>query len=394
MQQPKVALIVDWLTVYAGAERVVEQIINIYPECDLFSLVDFLPDNQRGFLQHKLAKTTFIQRLPFSRKKFRAYLPFMPMAIETLNLEGYDIVISSSHAVARGAITLANQLHITYLQARNLKYAYEDRFLYFKLRKLGYLKEYLLHKLRMWDRIACSRPDHTIANSKYVSLWTKKVNRIKSQVIYPPVDVDRLIEMSVENKEEYYITVGRLEPYKRFDLIVDAFNQCGKPLYIVGDGSLLKKLKKAAKKSIVFLGFQSKEKVAELIAAAKALVFSGCEDFGISLVEAQACGTPVIAYGKGGALETVTPLTEKEPTGVLFFDQTVKEILNAVTAFENSKDAFTLEACKRNAKRFSNERFRREFKSFVTEKYQAHCNSLAQNYSVLSTSLYKQGISS
>jgi glycosyltransferase involved in cell wall biosynthesis len=365
----KIALVVDWLTVYAGAERVVEQIIECYPNCDIFSLIDFLDEEQRFFIKGKKAKTSFIQKLPFAKKMYRIYLPLMPLAIESFNLQNYDLVISSSHAVARGVITYHNQLHITYLQSPGLKYAYHDKNIYSIGNKFRILKELLLHKLRKWDFIASRRADYSIANSKYVAEWNNKIVGIKSTVIYPPVYLDDFVKFYCEEKEDSYVAVGRLEPFKRFDLIIKAFNQLNKKLIIIGSGSIENSLKKLANKNITFIGFKKQKEIAEIISKSKAFVHAGCEGFGISMLEAQACGTPVISIAQGGALEVVNNFGNSDkPTGILFYEQNVNSIVEAIEYFELNQDKIKHMNCLENAKRFSKEAFKKSFKEFVNQK--------------------------
>lgn len=365
----KVALVVDWLTVYGGAEKVIEQIIECFPNCDLFSLIDFLSTEQRFFIKGKKANTSFIQFLPFAKKFYRIYLPLMPIAIESFNLQNYDIVISSSHAVARGVITYHHQLHITYLQAPCLRYIYHDRNVYSIGNKFMILKEYFLHKLRKWDFIASKRADFSIANSSYVANWNYKMVGINSAIIHPPVNLEIFIKYFKEKKEEVYVALGRLEPIKRFDLIIEAFNQNNKKLIIIGSGSIEKKLKKMANSNISFLGFKNQNEVAEIVSKSKALIHAGCEGFGISMIEAQACGTPVIAFAQGGSLEVVNDInTSKKSTGILFQEQTVECIINSIEFFESSNDKISPSNCLENAKRFSNEAFRKSFIEFVYQK--------------------------
>lgn len=363
----KVAVVHDWLVTFGGAERVLEQVLRCFPDADLFSLIDFLPADQRNKLGKKKTKTSFIQRLPFARKYYRRYLPLMPLAVERLDLSDYQLVISISHAVAKGVLTSADQLHICYLQARNLKYAYDDRGMYPHGRLSGFLEDYFLHKVRLWDASASHRPNRTISNSLYVSKWHYHRHRIQTDIIYPPVDVEHYSRNYSETKKDYFLTVGRLEPYKRTDLIVQAFNELGYPLIIAGSGTEMERLKKMAKPNISFLGFQSKQEIADLTRFAKAFVFAACEDFGIAPLEAQASGTPIIAFGKGGALETIRGLESTAPTGVFFDSQDVEGLISGVETFLANSSKISPEACRANALRFSEGRFREEFESYVAK---------------------------
>jgi len=363
----KMAIVHDWLTVYAGAERVLAEMLRLYPEADLFSLIDFLPESQRGFLEGRVPRTSFMQRLPLVGKRYRAYLPLMPSAIERIDLRGYDLVLSSSHAVAKGVITHPDQLHICYLQARNLKYAYEDRDKYpaGPLRRLA--EDVILTWLRTWDHAASQRPDLTIANSQFVSRWHLHRHGVPSTVIYPPVDVGFFAERSRAARVDYYVTVGRLEPYKCTRLLVEAFRRLRSRLVVIGDGTELPALRRNAPPNVEFLGRRERDEVAEVISRARAFVFAGREDFGIALVEAQAAGTPVIAFAGGGAAESIQGLDHPVPTGILFSRQTVPDIVAAVETFERSPSAIHPAACLTNARRFGRDRFRAEFSRSVSQ---------------------------
>ena len=363
----RVAVVHDWLYTYAGAERVLEQILCVFPQADLFSLIDFLPDDEREFIQNKAVRTSFVQALPFAGSKHRLYLPLMPLAIERLDLSGYDLIISSAYAVAKGVLTSPEQLHICYLHARNLKYAYEDRTMYSQNKYVDFLQDVFLSYIRLWDSVASRRPDFTIANSSYVSAWHLHRHGVKSNVIYPPVEIEHYASRFQAEKEDYYVTVGRLEPYKRMDVVVSAFNALGKKLLVLGDGSEKQRLETLAAPNVTFLGYCDKETIASMTAGAKAFVFASREDFGIAPVEAQACGTPVIAYGKGGALETVRGLHDPQPTGVFFDRQTSEALTEAVHVFEQNQSRFDAHAIRDHAQRFSQQRFKNEFSAFVEE---------------------------
>jgi glycosyltransferase involved in cell wall biosynthesis len=366
----RTAIVYDWLVTYGGAERVVEEVLSLYPAADLYSLVDFLPPSQRSFLQGRPVRVSFLQHLPWAATKYRQYLPLMPAAIERFDLSGYELVISLSHAVAKGVITSPDQLHICYLQARNLKYAYDDRHLYPGGRARKLLEDLFLSKLRVWDSVASKRPDITIANSQFVSKWHRHRHGIRSTVIYPPVDTSLFGSFFQAAKADHYVTVGRLEPYKRIDLVVEAFADLGLPLMVIGSGTQLKALRAIAGPRTEFLGYQAKAEVARVIASAKAFVFAGQEDFGIAALEAQACGTPVIAYGRGGAVESIRGLGDPEPTGVFFEDQTVAALIDTVERFERERSLIDPSACRQNVLRFGPERFRDEFRAFVDERWQ------------------------
>lgn len=368
----RVGLVADWLVTYAGAEKVIAEFINIFPDSDLYSVVDFLSDENRQLFRNKTATTTFIQRLPKARKKYQTYLPLMPVAIEQLDVSKHDIILSSSHAVAKGVLTGPDQLHISYVHSP-IRYAWDLQHQYLREAGMdkglkGGLARWLLHKIRMWDCRTANGVDHFVANSQFIARRIKKVYGRNADVIYPPVDVERFTLN--ENKEDYYFTASRMVPYKRIDLIVEAFSQMpDKKLVVIGDGSEMGKIKSKATKNIDILGYQPNSVMQEHMRNAKAFVFAAEEDFGITPVEAQACGTPVIAFGKGGALETVRPYGVQGATGILFDQQTVADVINAVNQFESLEDSILPADCRANALRFSQERFQREMRNYVQEKW-------------------------
>ncbi|PEM31562.1 glycosyltransferase family 4 protein [Bacillus wiedmannii] len=368
----KIAIVHDWLVTYAGAEKVLEQMLEVFPEADLFSLVDFLDEKERGFIKNKEVSTTFVQKLPFAKKKYRNYLPLMPLAIEQLDLSKYDIILSSSHAVAKGVLTGPDQLHISYVHSP-IRYAWDLQHQYLKEANLekglkGLLTKSILHKIRNWDYRTANGVDYFIGNSRFIGRRIWKVYRRESEVIYPPVDISAFTLH--EQKEDFYMTASRMVPYKKIDLIVEAFaHMPDKKLIVIGDGPDFEKIKAKAKSNVQLLGYQSFEVLKSHMQRAKAFVFAAEEDFGITPVEAQACGTPVITYGKGGATETVLDLNYEKPTGLFFKEQTVESIVEKVNEFEKSYDKFIPSNCRENAIRFSPERFREEIRSIVEEKY-------------------------
>lgn len=368
----KIAIIHDWLVNYAGAEKVLEQLLEIYPDADLFSLVDFIDENQRNFILNKQVTTSFIQKLPFARKKYRNYLPFMPLAIEQLDVSNYDLVISSSHAVAKGVITGPDQLHISYVHSP-IRYAWDLQHQYLKESGLdkgmkGKLAKSILHYIRNWDYRTANGVDYFVANSKFIGRRIWKVYRREADVIYPPVDVSAFSFYS--QKEDFYLTASRMVPYKKIDLIVETFSKIpDKKLVVIGDGPDFQKIKAKSSSNIELLGYQSFEVLRDYMQRAKAFVFAAEEDFGITPVEAQACGTPVIAYGKGGALETVRGFGMIDrPTGLFFKEQTVQSLRKAIELFEQNSNNIQFEDCRENALRFSPERFREEFQVYVNSK--------------------------
>jgi glycosyltransferase involved in cell wall biosynthesis len=363
----KTALIHDWLVTYAGADRVLEQILACYPDSDLFSLVDFLPADQRGFILNKPVKTSFLQHLPFAGKSFRKYLALMPFAVEQLDLSPYDLVISNSHSVSKGVLTGPDQLHICYCHSP-MRYAWDLQHQYLRESALdkgvsGWLARWLLHRVRLWDLGTANGVDEFIANSHFVARRIQKVYRRSATVIYPPVDVGGFALKT--EKEDFYVTVSRLVPYKRVDIIVEAFNRMpDKKLVVIGDGANFRRTKMNARSNVTMLGFQSSDVVRRHMQSARGFVFAAEEDFGICVAEAQACGTPVIAFGKGGALEIVRDITAENPTGLFFDEQTPEAIVQSLQIFERERKLFDPHACRSNVTRFSKERFCTEFREF------------------------------
>jgi glycosyltransferase involved in cell wall biosynthesis len=365
----QIALIHEWLESYAGAELVVEQMLRVLDHADVFALVDFLPKNQRGFLQGANVTTSFIQRLPFSRAKFRGYLPLMPLAVEQFDLSPYQLIVSSHHAVAKGVLTREDQLHLCYVHTP-VRYAWDLYQPSLKAHRLtngpkSWAVRLVLHYLRLWDQVSASRVDAFAANSHYVARRIWKTYRRRAEVIYPPVDVHRF---NVEHdKDTFYVTVSRLVPYKRVDLMVEAFRRMpNRKLIVIGDGPEYAVLSKNLPANVSLLGRQPAEVVNQHLEAARAFLFAADEDFGISPVEAQACGTPVIAYRHGGATETVV----EGKTGVFFAKQNAESIVAAVDAFETCDYQFDPAAIRAHADQFSPERFRSQFDEFVARHWQ------------------------
>jgi glycosyltransferase involved in cell wall biosynthesis len=367
----EVALVHDWLTGMRGGERVLEILCQLYPEADLYTLL-YVKNRLSGVIEGMRIKTSFVQRLPKVSNYYRYYLPFFPSAIERLDLRGYDLIISSSHCVAKGIIPMPDSLHISYCHTP-MRYVWDVQYDYFKDSGKG-LKNFLIsaltNYLRIWDVTSSQRVDEFIANSRFVRQRIRKYYRRDSVVIHPPVNCD-YFQPSIRAEEgDYFLMVTAFVPYKRVDLAVEAFGRSGKPLLIVGDGQGMVDLKRRARKNIEFLGWQADEKIREYYQGCRALIFPGKEDFGITPVEAQACGKPVIAYGEGGILETVRPFPMEKPTG-LFFDQPAAEsLIGAVDLFERNRDRFDPGAIRENALLFDQKRFREKIQSFVEEKYQ------------------------
>ncbi|WP_230413172.1 glycosyltransferase family 4 protein [Paraburkholderia antibiotica] len=368
----KVAIVHDWLVAPGGAEKVLEQIIECFPDADIFSLVDFLED--RRPLGGKPVTTSFIQRLPLARKRYRAYLPLMPLAVEQFDLSSYDLIITSSYAVAKGVLVGPDQTHVSYVHSP-MRYAWDLQHQYLREANLlsgpkSWAARVMLHYLRSWDAHSANGVDRLIANSQFVARRVMKTYRRDAVVIPPPVDVTEF-ELRTD-KEDFYLTASRMVPYKRIDLIVEAFNATPhRKLVVIGDGPQMASIRAKAGPNVSILGYQPFDVLKDYLQRARAFVFAAEEDFGIVPLEAQACGTPVIAFGKGGALETVVPVGEAHPTGVFFAQQTVVSMLDAIDRFERLGVYITPTACRANAERFSAAVFRRAFMAEVTRTISA-----------------------
>ncbi|AKF46804.1 glycosyltransferase family 4 protein [Pseudomonas syringae pv. syringae] len=369
----RIAIVHDWLVSYAGAERVLASLINVWPAADLFAVIDFLSDQDRAHLHGKVARTTFIQKLPGARKHYSRYLPLMPLAIEQLDLSGYDLIISSSHAVAKGVLCGPDQLHISYVHSP-IRYAWDLQHQYLQESGLnkgakGGLARLILHYMRLWDQRTSTGVDAFIANSGFIGARITKAYRRDSTVIYPPVDT--LCFTAQGARGDFYLCASRMVPYKRMPMIVEAFAAMpDKRLIMIGDGPDLPKAQAIASQvsNVTLLGFQPGSVLLEHMRSARAFVFAAEEDFGISPVEAQACGTPVIAFAKGGVMETVRGLDHPQPTGVFYREQTVASLIAAIGEFEAAQSRISPEACRANAERFSVARFEQEIKAFVEDR--------------------------
>ena len=376
LRPDRIGIVHDWLPVYAGAERVLEQMLSVFPESALYSLIEFLPEDQRAFLGGRDVTTSFIQRLPFARRFYRHYLPLAPMAIEQFDLTDHDVVVSSSYAVAKGVLTRADQLHVSYVHSP-IRYAWDLYHDYMKQGRLsglrGLVARAVLHYLRMYDVTTAPRVDVFLANSQHVARRIWKTYRRPAQVVYPPVDVDRFTRR--DEKENYYLTMSRLVPYKRIDLLVEAFTEMpDKELVVIGEGPEYEAIKKLAGPNVTMLGYQPDDAVTYYMERARAFLFAAEEDFGIAPVEAQACGTPVIAYGRGGAQETVVPGV----TGVFFPEQTVEHVKAAVYEFERIRGRLNPEDIRAQAERFSVSAFRHSFAHVVHRAYANFVDGFSQ----------------
>lgn len=364
----RIAVVHDWLDTWRGGETVLAEILRIYPDADLFALVDFLPEADRGALNGKRATTSFLQRVPFAHAGFRMLLPLFPRAVESLDVSAYDLVISSSHAVAKGARTRAGQVHICYCYTP-MRYAWDLRDQYLAQTGLdrglrGFIAKRMLSRLRAWDRAASARVDHFVAISSYIADRIRRSYGRDSRVIYPPVAVQP-VEPSIP-RVSHYVTVSQLVPYKRIDLIVEAFRLLpDRELIVIGEGPERARISAIAPRNVRALGRLPDAERNRWLASARAFIFAAEEDFGIAPLEAQALGTPVIAYAGGAASETIRGLDATAPSGVLFGEQSSAAIANAVVEFERNASRISASACRDNAQRFDAERFRREFRDFV-----------------------------
>lgn len=360
----KIAIVHDWLVTNAGAEKVLEAILDIYPDADIFSLVDFLSKKDRAdVLNGKFARTSFIQKLPFAKKHFRNYLPLFPKAIESFDLSKYDLIISSSWAVAKGIKSSKKQLHISYCHTP-VRYAWDlyDEYTSNLKQPKKFLVEQTLKYIKKWDIKTLNSVDFFIANSKFVQNRIKKTYNRDSIVIYPPVNIDKFA--LEEKKDDFYFTASRLVPYKKTKLIVEAFNQMpNKKLVVIGTGEEYDALVAIAKENIILLGYQEDDILIKYMQKAKAFVFAAEEDFGIIPVEAQACGTPVIAYGKGGALETVN----EGASGLFFEHQNTASLVDAVERFESMH--FNSYIVRENSLKFAKSEFEKNISVYVEELY-------------------------
>ena len=371
---PSYALVHEWLTPKAtgGSELVVQEILQII-DADLYALIDFESRNPDSYLYGRQIGTTFLQHFPLARNGVQKYLPLLPLAIEQLDLRAYDVILSSSHAVAKGVLATADQLHICYCHAP-MRYAWDLTFDYLQNTGAGQglagiMTRYVLHQLRQWDVLSAHRVDRFVANSQTTARRIWRCYRRSAQVIYPPVQVDRFPFQA--RKQDFYLTVSRLVSYKKIPLIVRAFNTLGLPLVVIGSGPELDLVRRLAQPNIQVLGWQSDAVVKEYMAQAKAFVYAAYEDFGIAPVEAQACGTPVIAYGAGGTLETVKDVRTngQAATGVLFPAQTEAALLEAIATFEQQGHLLSAEAIHSQALQFSASVFQQRYWQFVEASY-------------------------
>jgi glycosyltransferase involved in cell wall biosynthesis len=370
----KIALVHDWLTGMRGGEKVLEVFCELFPDAHLYTLL-----HNKGSLSDTIEgmdiRTSFIQKLPLIKEKYRHLLPIFPTAIERFDLREYDLVLSSSHCVAKGVITGTDTLHICYCFTP-MRYIWDLYNLYFGKERAGMFTRLatslVLNYLRKWDVASSKRVDKFVAISKYIAERIKKNYGRNSDLIYPPVDCS-YFKPGLEN-DDFYLMISPLAPNKRVDIAVEAFNTIDLPLIVIGSGQEEKRLEKMAGKNIKLMGWQSDEIVREHYANCKALIFPGVEDFGIVPLEAQACGKPVIAFGEGGALETVIPLDKNignniNATGLFFSEQTAESLAQAVVRFEDVQGQFNEQAIRKNAESFDRAIFKDEIKKYIEKEY-------------------------
>lgn len=364
----KTAVVHEWLTVWAGSENVLAEILALYPDADLYCVADFLPDADRARLGARRIRTSFVQHLPLARERYRSYLPLMPLAVEQFDLSAYDLVISSAHAVAKGVLTGPDQVHVSYVHSP-MRYAWDLQHQYLRESGLergvrGWAARWMLHRLRLWDARTANGVDRFVANSRFIARRIRKAYGRDAEVVYPPVAVNAFVP--VADKDDYYVAASRMVPYKRLDLVVAAFAHLpDRRLVVAGDGPERRRLEAMATANVRFVGHQDRAGLGALLGRARALIFPAEEDFGILPVEAQACGTPVIAYARGGALESLRGEDCEAPTALYFGEQSVPSVLAAVAAFERDPARFRPAACRSNAERFGIERFRCELRAVI-----------------------------
>ena len=376
----KIAIIHDWLTGMRGGEKVLEIFCELFPDADIFTLIH-IPGSVSKIIEDRRIQTSFLQKIPLAVKRYRSFLPLFPLAIESFDLRDYDVVVSSSHCVAKGALTSSATIHICYCHTP-MRYVWEHYNTYFGNGKKGLVSRFLMppiaHYLRMWDVTSSNRVDHFVANSYNVANRIKKYYKRTAEVIHPPADCSFYTPIDAHQEGDYYLIVSAFAPYKRIDIAVDAFEKLGLPLIVIGGGQEEERIRRMSKRHVKCTSWQSSETLKEYYRGCKALIFPGEEDFGIVPLEAQACGKPVIAFAKGGVLETVrgiypysesTPETTQRmpdtPTGVFFTEQTTESLTEAVKYFENNKNLFSPLLIRKHAEGFDTLIFKEKFRQFI-----------------------------
>jgi glycosyltransferase involved in cell wall biosynthesis len=371
MDHLKVALVHDWLTGQRGGEKVLEALAEVFPEAPIYTLFHF-KGSQVEAIERKRIETSFLQSLPFLRRHYRWYLPLYPLAAELFDLQAYDLVVSSSHCVAKGIIPNPNALHVSYIHSP-VRYAWNQYEAYFGARRLSFPARVIIpgriHRLRMWDVTSSARVDHFVANSGAVARRIGKYYRRTAEVVHPPVDTGFFHPAETPSPREFDLIVTALVPYKMIDVALAAYKGLGRPLKIVGDGPEMKRLRRLAGPEVEFLGSRTSEELRELYRRARLLLMPGEEDFGIAAVEAQACGAPVVAYGCGGALETVLD----GRTGLFFSSLTPAGIRDALDKFRTLE--FNESTLRTHALGFSREVFKDRIAASIRRAWQAHKDS-------------------
>jgi glycosyltransferase involved in cell wall biosynthesis len=375
---PRVAIVHDWLVNSGGAELVLRDLLSVFPDAQVFTLIDHMAADERRAIGLGRTTTSSLQNIPGIAKHYRNFLPLMPWAVRSLDVSGYDIVISNSHAIAKGITTTDKQLHICYCLSP-MRYAWDLREPYLRASGLdhgikGALARAMLERMRRWDLGNTHGVDAFVTLSQFIAERIERAYGRESTVIYPPVDTDYFTPEGP--REEFYLTASRFVQYKRIDLIAEAFRLLpDKKLIIVGDGPDAAKIRAAAGPNVTLVGRQSRPALRDYLRRARAFIFAAEEDFGIAPVEAQACGTPVIAYGAGGALETVRAAPFPTPTGVFFEEQSAEAIADGVRRFEAVVPAISAENCRANAERFDGARFREQIRAFVAAAWNGNAAS-------------------
>lgn len=371
----RIAIVHDWLYIIGGAEKVLQSMLTCFPDAEIFCLFDILSDEDRARIGFKTAHTSFLQRMPALSKRHRSYLPLMPMAVEQLDLSGYDIVISSSYAVAKGVLTGPDQLHIAYVHSP-MRYAWDLQHQYLKESRLehgfkSWLARAILHRMRLWDSRTAHGVDAYLANSAFVARRIRKVYGRQAVVIHPPVSVPQTLAPPSPDRKRYFLAASRLVPYKNIGAIVQAFRSLpDETLVVSGSGPERERLEKMAGPNVSFVGFVGHDELRRLMRDAQAFIFAAEEDFGMVPVEVQGEGTPVIGLGRGGLRETV--VTEgPSPTGLFFDAPEPEKIASAVRSFLAEPGRFTRAACLRNAQQFSEQHFKAAFSGFVEREYRS-----------------------
>lgn len=376
----RVAIVHDWLTGMRGGEKVLEVFCELFPEADIFTLIH-CHGSVSKLIEDRNIQTSFLQRIPLAKKHYRSFLMLFPLAIEGFDMRGYDIVLSSSHCVAKGVLTSPSAIHVCYCHTP-MRYVWDHYYTYFGNGKKGLVSRFLMpavaHYLRMWDVASSNRVDYFVANSYHVANRIKKYYKRSAEVIHPPVDCSLYTPPESYREGEYYLIVSAFAPYKRLDIAVDAFERMNLPLVIIGGGQEEGQIRKMTKKYVKCIGWQSSESLKEYYRGCKALIFPGEEDFGIVPLEAQACGKPVIAFAKGGVLETVygiyphcdfpagvTARPSEIPTGVFFARQTAESLMEAVRFFEEHKNLFNPLLIRKHAESFDRLTFKEKFKQYI-----------------------------